>query len=191
MINIESLKDYVGNVPKEQFINLSTKIYMITDFICTDYPKHKEWYFTKQLPATINGDERNILFARNPENENEIIAMACLKKDEEEQKICTLYVSDKCRGLGLGTAIIEESMNWLGTTKPFITLADYKLEMFRPIIDKYGWELTEIVTGIYNDRSQELCFNGTLTKNNVETLEQQLHKRLLKVLKHRLEEKRK
>ena len=82
-------------------------------------------------------------------------------------------------------------MKWLGTTKPFITLADYKLEMFRPIIDKYGWELTEIVTGIYNDRSQELCFNGTLTKNNDETLEQQLHKRLLKVLKHRLEEKNK
>lgn len=191
MINIESLKDYVGNVPKEQFINLFTKIYMITDFICTDYPKHKEWYFTKQLPATINGDERNILFARNPENVNEIIAMACLKKDEEEQKICTLYVSDKCRGLGLGTAIIEEAIKWLGTTKPFITLADYKLEMFRPIIDKYGWELTEIVTGMYNDRSQELCFNGTLTKNNDETLEQQLHKRLLKALKHRLEEKSK
>ena len=191
MINIESLKDYIGNVPKEQFCELCKKIYMIIDFICMDYPKHREWYFTKQLPATINGDERNILFARNPENENEIIAIACLKKVEEEQKICTLYVSDKCRRLGLGTAIIEESMKWLSTTKPFITLADYKLEMFRPIIDKYGWELTEIVTGIYNDRSQELCFNGTLTKNNDETLEQQLHKRLLKVLKHRLEEKNK
>lgn len=162
---------------------------MITDFICEQYPKYKEWYFNKQLPATINSDQRNILFARNPENENEIIAMACLKKDEEEQKICTLYVSDKYRGLGLGTALIEESMRWLGTTKPLITLADYKLEMFRPIINKYGWELTEIVTGIYNDKSQELCFNGTLTRNNDETLDQKLHKRLLKILKYRLEEK--
>lgn len=77
----------------------------------------------------------------------------------------------------------------MGTTKPFITLADYKLEMFRPIINKYGWELTEIVTGIYNDISQELCFNGTLTRNNDETLDQKLHKRLLKILKYRLEEK--
>ena len=73
MINIESLKDYIGNVPKEQFCELCKKIYMIIDFICMDYPKHREWYFTKQLPATINGDERDILFARNPENENEII----------------------------------------------------------------------------------------------------------------------
>ena len=179
MKNIESLKNYVGNVTEEEFMILATKIYMITDFICDDYPKHKEWYFTKQLPATINGDERNILFVKNPEDDNEIISMACLKRDEEEQKICTLYVSDKCRGLGIGTAIVEESMRWLGTTKPLITLADYKLEMFRPIINKYGWELTEIVSGLYNDKAKELCFNGTLTKNNEETLEQQLHKNYL------------
>ena len=185
MKNIESLKNYVGNVTEEEFMILATKIYMITDFICDDYPKHKEWYFTKQLPATINGDERNILFVRNPEDDNEIISMACLKRDKEEQKICTLYVSDKYRGLGIGTAIVEESMRWLGTTKPLITLADYKLEMFRPIINKYGWELTEIVSCLYNDRAKELCFNGTLTKNNEETLEQQLHKKLVRVLKNR------
>lgn len=188
MINIESLKKYVGIIPEEEFMELATKIYMITDFICDDYPKHKEWYFTKQLPATINGDERNILFVRNPENVNEIISMACLKRDEEEQKICTLYVSDKCRGLGIGKAIVEESMRWLGTTKPLITLADYKLEMFKPIINKYGWELTEVVSGLYNDISQELCFNGTLTKDNDETLEQQLHKKLIRVLKNRCEQ---
>ena len=188
MINIESLKKYVGIIPEEEFMELATKIYMITDFICDDYPKHKEWYFTKQLPATINGDERNILFVRNPENVNEIISMACLKRDEEEQKICTLYVSDKCRGLGIGKAIVEESMRWLGTTKPLITLADYKLEMFKPIINKYGWELTEVVSGLYNDISQELCFNGTLTRDNDETLEQQLHKKLIRVLKNRCEQ---
>ena len=188
MINIESLKKYVGSITEVEFMELATKIYMITDFICDDYPKHKEWYFTKQLPATVNSDERNILFVRNPENYNEIISMACLKRDEEEQKICTLYVSDKCRGLGIGKAIVEESMRWLRTTKPFITLADYKLEMFKPIINKYGWELTEIVSGLYNDRTQELCFNGTLTKNNNETLEQQLQKKLIRVLKNRCQQ---
>ncbi len=185
MIRIESLKDYLDILDKEDFEKLSTKIYMITDFICEDYPKYKEWYFTKQLPETISTDERNILFVRNPENENEIVSMACLKKDEEEQKICTLFVSDKCSGLGIGSAIIEESMKWLGTTKPLITLADYKLEMFRPIINKYDWQLTEIVSGLYNDRSQELCFNGTLTKNNNNLLEQQLHRRLVKALEYR------
>ncbi|MDD6224029.1 MAG: GNAT family N-acetyltransferase [bacterium] len=184
MIKIESLKDYLETISNEEFIRLATKIYMITDFICKDYPKHKEWYFTKQLPAIV-GEERNILFVRNPENQEEIISMTCLKRDEEEQKICTLYVSDKCRGLGIGTAIVEDSMKWLGTTKPLITLADYKLEIFKSIIDKYDWQLTEIISGLYNDRSQELCFNGTLTKNNKNPLEQQLHRRLIKALEYR------
>lgn len=184
MLNIESLKEYVTNNSNEEFLELATKVYMITDFICEDYPKHKEWYFTKQLPAIV-GKERNILFVRNPKNQDEIISMACLKRDEEEQKICTLYVSDKCRGLGIGTLIVEKSMEWLGTTKPLITLADYKLEMFKPMINKYDWELTEIVSGLYNDRSQELCFNGTLNKNSENTLEQQLHKRLVKALEYR------
>lgn len=187
MINIESIKNYIGTITEDEFIELASKIYMITDFICDDYPKRKEWYFTKQLPATINGDERNILFVRNPDNYNEIISMSCLKRDEEEQKICTLYVSDKYRGIGIGKAIIEESMKWLGTTKPLITFADYKLEMFKPIIDKYNWELTEIVSGLYNDRSQELCFNGTLTKNNNETVEKQLYKRLVRSLNYRIQ----
>ena len=188
MIYIESLKDYIGIISEEELIKLATKIYMITDFIYDDYPRYKEWYFTKQLPATINGDERNILFIRNPKNYNEIIAMACLKRNDEEQKICTLYVSDKYRGLGIGASIIEESMKWLGTTKPLITFADYKLEIFKPFINKYGWKLTEIVSGLYNNRFQELCFNGTLTKNNDETLEQQLHKKLIRILKNRCEQ---
>ena len=185
MINIESLKKYVGIISRKEFMELSTKIYMLTNFICDDYPKYKEWYFTKQLPETINTDKRNILFVRNSKNRNEIIAMACLKRDEEEKKICTLYVSDKCRCLGIGTAIVEQSTKWLGTTKPLITLSDYKLELFRSIINKYGWELTEIVSEIYNDRFKELCFNGSLTKNNEEPLEQQLHIKLVRVLKNR------
>ena len=163
MIKIESLKDYIGKVKKDELIKLASDIYMITDFICKDYPNHRNWYINKQFPG-IFGEQRNILFTRNPDNPEEIISMACLKKDEEEKKICTLYVSDKCRGLGIGTAIIEESMKWLGTRKPLITIADYKLGMFEPIIRKYGWELTEVVSGLYNDNYQELCFNGTLTK---------------------------
>lgn len=138
MINIESLKDYVGKVSLEELTDLSTKVYRITNFICVDYPKYKEWYHIKQLPETINGSQKNILFIRNPKNEKEIIAMTCLKKTKEEQKICTIYVTDKFRRLGIGTAMIEESMKWLGTTTPLITFPDCKLEQFRPFIKKYG-----------------------------------------------------
>ena len=43
-----------------------------------------------------------------------------------------------------------------------ITLADYKLPMFQGLIEKYGWEQTQEVAGLYNDRSAELVFNGFL-----------------------------
>lgn len=182
MVKIESLKDYIGKISREEFLKLATKIYIITDSIRTDYSQYKEWYFQKQLPA-ITSDKRNILFIRNSENPDEIIAMACLKKESNEQKICTLYVSNKYRGLGVGTKIIEESMKWLGTTSPLVTLADYKLDMFIPIIKKYNWQLTEVVEGLYNNRCKELCFNGSLSKQN--NREKDLHKRLVKSLKCR------
>ncbi len=36
--------------------------------------------------------------------------MACLKKDEEEQIICTLYVSDEYRGLGIETLTNKQDL---------------------------------------------------------------------------------
>lgn len=45
MAKIESLKNYIGVLNEDEFIKLSKQIYDITDFICEDYPKHKEWYF--------------------------------------------------------------------------------------------------------------------------------------------------
>lgn len=163
MVKIESLKNYIGVLNEDEFIKLSKQIYDITDFICEDYPKHKEWYFHKQIPRifTPSGE---ILFARSEEDENKIIAMACLKKDEEEQKICTLYVSDQCRGQHLGTRMVEASMEFLGTTKPLITLADYKLPMFQPIIEKYDWELTEVVSGLYLESIGIYYFSKLLKK---------------------------
>ena len=161
MIKIESLKDYINS---EELIKLATKIYELTSFNSIDYPEYKEWYFNKQLPETINTDSRNILFIRNPNNYDEIISMVNLKRSEEEKKICTIYVSDKYRGLKIGTYIIEESMKWLDTTKPLITFPSYKLKMFKPFINKYNWELTETISELYNQK-QELCFNGSLNKN--------------------------
>ena len=90
MIKIESLKDYINVLPKEEYEKLAISIYMISDFICEDYPKYKSWYFGKQLPA-ISSESRNILFVRNPEKHDEILSMACFKKMKKKEKF-VLYM---------------------------------------------------------------------------------------------------
>ena len=55
-------------------------------------------------------------------------------------------------------------MEILKTTKPMITLAEYKLLMFEGLIKKYGWEKTKEVSGLYNDTYKELVYNGFLSK---------------------------
>lgn len=166
MIKIESLKDYANKKEQE---DLGNKIYNLISFADTDYPNYKDWFFEKQLFETINSENRNIFFVRNSNNKDEIIAVACLKNNNEK-KICTLYVLNKFRGQGIGNRLIEKSMDWLGTTKPLVTLTDYKYEMFKPIIDKYNWELTEVVNDLYKVNSKELCFNGTLNRNKSKLL---------------------
>ena len=63
MIKIESLKNYLNTDSKEEFINLTNKIYEITNFLCEDYPEYNEWFFNKQL-LELNKKERNIFFIR-------------------------------------------------------------------------------------------------------------------------------
>jgi len=49
-----------------------------------------------------------------------------------------LFVDENMRGEGVATKLLEKCFEILKTTKPMITLADYKLGMFEGIIKKYG-----------------------------------------------------
>ena len=49
------------------------------------------------------------------------------------------------------------------------SLKEYTTSLI-PIIDKYNWELTEVVNDLYKVNSKELCFNGTLNRNKSKLL---------------------
>lgn len=163
-LEVVSIKELLAEgLTEQQLLPICENLYQMTDFICEDYPKHKSWFYQKHLPATFIPDSgRDIIFAHdrlgNP------YGTAFIKEDELEKKICTLYVSPDARGLGVGTLLVEKAIELLGTTKPMITLADYKLPMFEGLIKKYGWVKTEEVSGLYNDKYKELVYNGTLTQ---------------------------
>ncbi len=152
MIKVESLKEYKKILSKEDFEVLANKIFMITKYLVLEYSGYKRWYFEKQL-KNIGSIEREILFVRNKEKLDEIIAVACLKK--------TTLV-ENFRSMGIGSALLSESFKFLGTTTPLITFADYKLKFFEPFIKKYNWKLVQVIDKGYNNNFKELCFNGKL-----------------------------
>jgi len=150
--------------PQEDILKICNTIYDMTAFISKDYPEYKSWY-QKHLEGTLDkNSKRDIIYAHD--EFGNIFGTALIKQDKKEKKICTLFVDEKARGQGIATMLIEKSMEILKTTKPLITLADYKLPMFQKLITKYGWKQTEIVKGLYNNKNFELVFNGYLTNQD-------------------------
>jgi len=156
-IKLFSLSSLVSN--HKIFGKYAQAAYIVTDYICDDYPKHFEWYWTKEIPRVFNGTGEVIICTVG----TNIAGVAFLKKDETESKICTFLVIESYRGKHIATRMLEQAYKYLGTTKPLITIADYKLPMFEPIIKKYGWQLTQTMgEGYYNNNSRELVYNGKL-----------------------------
>ena len=142
-----------------EFLNIITKAYEVTDYICNDYPNRFNWYWGKIVPAIFKGTREVIACTVH----GKIAGVTVLKKEDGEKKICTFLVLEEFRNQGIGTKLIEVSFEFLGTTKPLITLADYKFKMFSRIIEKYDWTQTQILPkGFYNDKYTELVFNGMI-----------------------------
>ncbi len=104
-----------------------------------------------------------------------------------KKKICTIFVDFNYRKHGVGSLLLEESIKFLETTKPLITFSEDKLSMFAKIIEKYDWQLTEIVNSVYNDGVKEYCFNGQLTNKDYSQELLIILKELKKVAMEKLE----
>lgn len=154
---IYSLSSLIGN--HKLFGKFAHAAYSVTDYIYKDYPKYFEWYWAKEIPRVFNGTGEVIICTVN----SNIAGVAFLKKDESESKICTFLVVEGYRGKHIATKMLEQAFKYLGTTKPLITIADYKIPMFEHIIKKYNWELTQTMSeGYYNNTSREYVYNGNL-----------------------------
>lgn len=144
---------------RKLFSRVVAESYSLTDASISDYPGRFRWYWQKQVPGTLDGT-REIIAAHI---DGHIAGVVFLKKDSTEQKICTLYVLDEFRNKGLATMLLNEAFTWLGTTRPLITIADYKVGMFEGLIKKYRWRKTQVLdSGYYNNHSKEFVYNGEI-----------------------------
>ena len=132
------------------------ELYQLTDWICHDYPDHRSHYYQKYLPGLADGTREitGCYIGQIP------AGVIILKNTPEEKKISTLYIADDYRGLGLASKLVQASESFLGTLKPTITVADYKVPQFEGLIKRFGWEHTSTLPqGYYNDHSSEWVFN--------------------------------
>lgn len=152
-MKIDSIKNY-NNI--YEILNICNEIYLLCNDIKKDYPGFAIWLYKLQLEESINSDKRDILFVRC---DNKIIAFVLLKKYKEEKKICSIYVDPNYRRQKIGTKLLNASFDYLVTTKPLITIRDYKIDYFKSIIKKYDWQLTDELNNYYGKDTKEYCYN--------------------------------
>lgn len=158
---VEILK--ISGCIEAQFGQLVSWVYSVTSSISKDYRNYHKWYWQKVVPGLVN-KTREILIAWTNAGP---AGVAILKSENGERKICTLMIFEAFRSQNIATVLLTESFKYLGTTKPLITIPDYKLQQFSAIVQKYSWEQTQVLDkGYYNDTSKELVFNGTISFKN-------------------------
>ena len=133
---VERLSSYLNDPVK--FDELSERLYYLTDHLSVDYPNHKKWFFEHHLNGVKNGT------------------------DDSEKKICTFYVAEHGRNIGIGRELMKSSFEYLKTTTPMITMPSEKVEYFLHFIYKYNWKITQIIEGYYVKGIDEIVINGIL-----------------------------
>lgn len=163
MLKVESLKYYYENKSPQEIEKVNDELFAIFDIASQNYPGHEAWYISKQLRETALTSKRDILFIRNTNYPFELIAISCLKKTDDEKKICTFYIKQAYRKPKVYELLIKASLTFLKTAWPLITISDEKVDMLTSIIERYNWHLTEVLPDYYQKGASELCFNGYLT----------------------------
>lgn len=136
---------------------LCKQLYYITDHLSQDYPQHKDWFFNKHIPQIGNG--REVIYITAYGN---ICGVAFLKNTVSEKKICTFYVAEYSRNIGIGSALLKASFGYLQTERPLISMPKYKVRFFLYYVYKYDWKITQILSNYYNNENDEVVFNGNL-----------------------------
>ena len=151
------LKYYSSFKKFDEDKELLESLYDITKSLEKDYPNHYNWFHNKFINE-LDGVKREIIFCSIQEKP---VGVIFLKNDENEKKICTLIVSKDYRGMGIGTLLIEESFNFLGTQKPLITMPEHKEKIFMGIINKYNWTKTQVIESCYSENTENV-YNSLL-----------------------------
>lgn len=122
------------------------------------YPNFNEWFELKVVPGLSDGSRQLILKEIN----NELAAVAVLKRTETERKLCSLRVMPAYQGTGTGLRMFQEAFQLLETERPLLSVAEEQLPRFERVFDFFGFEQASRYDQLYRPRRAEFSFNGLL-----------------------------
>ena len=121
------------------------------------YPGFENWYWGKVLDGVANG-RRKIFVVGAAEQP---LAIAIAKRELDENKVCTLWVSPRARGSGIGSELLGEVVDWLDDQSPLLTVPAERYPEFVPLVRRYGFVETARMRSLYRPGVVEHVFNGT------------------------------
>ena len=149
--------DLLRNDQHRAFAKLIHESYMITGWLCEEYPSHCDDYYAEHVHGLFD-NESEIISCYVDDN---LAATAFITKNNSGRRINTLYVKPRYRNQGIGTLLLNQCFSWLGTTKPLVSIAGPRLEEFTGFIQQYGWRKNQIIKpGFFNAKFSEYVFNG-------------------------------
>lgn len=145
-------KFLLSKMERTNFSKAVNEIYLTTDYNHKQYQEYCKWFFQKSIPRIFTKTGEVIFFLDGLN----IVGLSILKKDVNEKKICTLLISEDFQKKGYGKLLLESSFDFLGTSKPLITIPAYSVDKFSSFITAYDWS-ESLRTNEY--LSEEIIFN--------------------------------
>ena len=132
------------------------------------YPNIDAW-LNKVINEINNHPDNREMFVclSNDGGSPSILGLVILKKTHCEKKICTLKVDERSKRKGIGSALILKAFDFLETDKPLITVPEEYDDVFSKILDKFRFEKTCEIYGLYRDNKIEYIYNGLLDNENI------------------------
>lgn len=146
-----------GLPPDSEIARTSASAFQRLEHLSGFYPGFCEWYHGKVIPGLLA--QRRKIFLRL--DGNKVLGVAIAKRGGEP-KLCTLWVADEARALGVASCLAKDAFDWIGTSKPLFTVPEERLLEFRGLLRKWEFHSTAEVAGYYRNDKVEYVFNGTL-----------------------------
>lgn len=163
MLKYEEKKQYFlySELPLEEKKIYYNLIKRFVRKVAWEYIGFWNWYESLFLANYELKCTREIIIC---EKDLQLAGISILKRELDEQKICTLRVAKRFQKQGIGKNLVEYSCEWLQNNQPLITVHKSRNNEFKSLFDYYGFTLEEKQKNYYNLFNTELVYNGTLPR---------------------------